>query len=151
VHDRLAAARADAFSWPDICVLTYVIALSTSRHLIAFVDEEEAVRRALQRLIRSAGLDVDTFTSGAEFLDSLSLRRPDCVVLDLHMPEVNGFQVQSWLSQMPDPVPVVIITGKDSEETHQRAMEGGAMAYLRKPVDEQILLAALANAIGHHK
>jgi FixJ family two-component response regulator len=125
--------------------------LSTARQLIAVVDDEEAVRRALQRLIRSAGMDVETFTSGAEFLDSLSLRWPDCVVLDLHMPDVNGFQVQSCLSQMRAPVPVVVITGKDSEETHQRAMEGGAMAYLRKPVDEQILLAALANAIGRRK
>ena len=110
--------------------------------------DEEAIRRALKRLIRSAGLDVETFESGAGFLDSLSSRRPDCVILDLHMPQVNGFQVQSWLGQMSDPVPVVVITGQDSEENHQRAIEGGAMAYLRKPVDEQVLMAALAKAIG---
>ena len=115
------------------------------------MDDEEAIRRALKRLIRSAGLDVEAFDSGAEFLDSLASRRPDCVVLDLHMPQVNGFQVQSWLGQMRDPVPVVVITGQDSEENQQRAIGAGAKAYLRKPVDEQVLLAALAEAIDRGK
>jgi FixJ family two-component response regulator len=57
------------------------------------VDDEEPIRKALSRLIRSAGMEVETFPSGAELLESFSARRPDCIVLDLHMPAVNGFEV----------------------------------------------------------
>ena len=115
--------------------------------LIAVVDDEEPVRRALKRLLCSAGFDVETFASGAQFLDSLPGHRPDCVVLDLHMPHVNGFEVQERLTRGQDPLPVLIITGQDTDESRQRALDGGAVAYLRKPIDDQTLLAALADAI----
>jgi FixJ family two-component response regulator len=122
--------------------------VSASHPLIAVVDDEEEVRRALGRLIRSAGLEIETFMSGADFLESLAHRRPAFVVLDLHMPGVNGFEVQSRLNEMPDPIPVIVITGRDTEESRQRALEGGARAYLRKPVDERDLFAALASVMG---
>ena len=69
--------------------------MSKPRLLIAVVDDEEAVRTALRRLLRSASLDVETFSSGAEFLESVKEHQPDCVVLDLHMPQVSGFAVQA--------------------------------------------------------
>jgi FixJ family two-component response regulator len=122
--------------------------LSIARPLIAVVDDEEPVRRALKRLLRSAGFDVETFTSGAQFLDSLPRQRPACVVLDLHMPHVNGFEVQERLTRAQDPLPVLVITGQDTEESRQRALDGGAVAYLRKPIDDESLLAALADAIA---
>jgi len=107
------------------------------------------VRRALRRLLRSAGLDVETFPSGAEFLDSLKSHRPDCVVLDLHMPQISGFAVHTRLAEAGIPLPVVVITGHDSDETRERALAVGIAAYLRKPVDDQTLLDAISAAIGH--
>ena len=90
---------------------------------------------------------VVTFTAGAAFLASLaSGRRPDCVVLDLHMPETNGFEVQSRLAAEATKVPVVVITGHDSPAAQQRAMAGGASAYLKKPVDARPLFEAVRAA-----
>jgi FixJ family two-component response regulator len=119
--------------------------------LIAVVDDEENVRRALQRLFRSAGLDVETFPSGAEFLEALKTREPDCVVLDLHMPQVNGFEVQARLTEAASSVPVIVITGHDTEASRDRAIEGGAFAYLRKPVDDEILLEAIEAAVDKRR
>jgi FixJ family two-component response regulator len=119
------------------------------RPLIAIVDDEEPVRRALARLLRSAGLDVESFPSGVEFLESILTRRPDCVVLDLHMPLMNGFEVQARLAESSVPVPVVIITGHDSTETRTRALAARPLAYLRKPVNDQTLLDAIELALSH--
>jgi len=113
---------------------------------VAIVDDEEPIRKALTRLLRSGGLDVESFASGSEFLESLSVQRPDCVVLDLHMPVVNGFEVQAQLVEFG--VPVVIVTGHDSDETRARALAGRPAAYLRKPVNDQVLLDAIELALG---
>jgi len=121
------------------------------RSLIAVVDDEEPIRKALSRLLSSAGLEVETFPSGAEFLESLPTRRPDCVVLDLHMPVLDGFEVQARLAEFGTPVPVVIITGHDSDETRDRALAGYPVAYLRKPVNAQILLDAIELALSQSK
>ena len=102
--------------------------MSKTRPLVAIVDDEEPIRKALTRLLRSGGLDVESFPSGSEFLESLPAHRPDCVVLDLHMPVVNGFEVQARLVEFG--VPVVIITGHDSDETRARALAGRPAAYL---------------------
>ena len=117
------------------------------RSLIAIVDDDESVRRALTRLLRSAGLDVESFPSGDEFLESIPTRRPDCVVLDLHMPGLSGFEVQTRLAKSSTPVPVVIITGHDSTETRARALAAQPLAYLRKPVNDQTLLDAIELAL----
>jgi FixJ family two-component response regulator len=116
--------------------------------LIAVVDDEESVRKALARLIRAAGYEVETFGSGVEFMLSLQKRRPHCVVLDLRMPVVDGFEIQRTLAQSGASVPVVIITGDDSAENHQKTAEYGAQAYLRKPVDDAMLLDAIQSAVG---
>jgi FixJ family two-component response regulator len=93
-------------------------------------------------------MDVETFASGAEFLETLSAGRPDCIVLDLHMPVVNGFEVQTQLAESGMSVPVIIITGQDSDETRERALIGLPVAYLRKPVDDQVLLDAIELALS---
>ncbi len=111
------------------------------------VDDEEPVRIALRRLLRSAELDVETFPSGAEFLDSMKSHQPDCVVLDLHMPRVNGFAVRDQLAEAGSRLPIIVITGHDSLETRERVLAGEVSAYLRKPVDDQMLLDAIAIAI----
>lgn len=114
---------------------------------IAVVDDEDSVRKALERLLRSAGMNVETFASGVDFLAVMNSGCLDCVVLDLHMPRVSGFEVQQQLTRLGNNVPVVVITGHDSPESHSRALAGGAAAYLLKPIDEQVLLDAIHAAI----
>jgi FixJ family two-component response regulator len=96
----------------------------------------------------SAGFRAQAFASGSEFLASVSGNRPCCVVLDLHMPGLSGFDVQARLRDDADVLPVVTITGHDTPESQQRALAGGAKAYLRKPVDDQVLLDAVRAAIS---
>ena len=121
--------------------------MTRTKSLIAIVDDEEPVRKALRRLLRSAGMDVKSFPSGVEFLESLTTEWPDCVVLDLHMPVMNGVEVQAQLAGLRVSVPVVIITGHDSDETRALALAGFPVAYLRKPVNDQLLLDAIALAL----
>lgn len=116
--------------------------------LIAVVDDEESVRKALQRLIHSAGYDVETYSSGAEFLQSTQDHEPACVVLDLRMPGVNGFDVQAELKQARMDLPIVVVTGHDTPLALARAMNQGAAAYLIKPIDERMLLRAIDEAIA---
>ena len=122
--------------------------MPTPPPVVAVVDDEESVRRALERLLRSAGFAVETFPTGAEFLLSLPEHRPACLVLDLHMPELSGLDVQMLIEREHFNVPIVVITGHDTPEVRARVMGRGAKAYLRKPVDDKLLLAAISDAIG---
>jgi FixJ family two-component response regulator len=115
--------------------------------LVAVVDDEESVRKALGRLLRSAGYSVETYSCGADFLQSLQRQRPRCLVLDLRMPHVSGLEIQQALARSGDMVPVVVITGDDSPGSRERALGQGARAYLRKPVDETMLLDAIDSAV----
>src|SRR5512143_2681111 len=117
--------------------------------LLAVVDDDGDVRVALTRLLSSAGFDVESFASGAEFLHSVGDHEPDCVVLDLHMAEMSGFDVQGVLAGGHSALPVVVMTGHDTPESHARVMQLGARSYLRKPIDDEALLAAIGDAIGH--
>ena len=111
--------------------------------LVAIVDDEESIRRALDRLLRSAGFAVETFASGVEFLRSVLDHCPACVVLDLNMPALSGLDVQLFLARDRVPVPVIILTGHETPEARTRLMARGATACLRKPVDDKLLLAAI--------
>jgi FixJ family two-component response regulator len=116
--------------------------------LIAVVDDDPCVRKAFERLLRSAGFAVEAYPSGAEFLQSTDAHRPDCVVLDLHMPGVNGLDVLAQLQLGHTAVHVVVVTAHHSAESQARVLNGGANAYLCKPVDDEALLNAISNAIG---
>jgi FixJ family two-component response regulator len=116
--------------------------------LLAVVDDDADVRVALTRLVSSAGFNVETFASGAEFLRSVQDHQPDCVVLDLHMPEMTGFDVQGALTRTHPSVPVVVMTGHDTAEARVRAAEMGAKVYLCKPINDEALLAAIDEAVG---
>ena len=116
--------------------------------LLAVVDDDADVRVALMRLVSSAGFAVETFASGTEFLRSVQDHEPDCVLLDLHMPEMSGFEVQGALAKSHPAVPVVVMTGHDTPESRARAVQMGAKVYLCKPINDEALLAAIDDAIG---
>ena len=115
---------------------------------VAVVDDEEHVRKALERLLRSAGFTVETYPSGAAFLDSLCEYLPDCVVLDLHMPVMSGLQVLRALQAARRMLPIVVITAHDAPEAREQCLAAGASAYLRKPLDEHVLLGTISAAVS---
>jgi FixJ family two-component response regulator len=115
---------------------------------IAVVDDEEPIRKALKRLLRAAGLDAEGYASGQAFLDDAAKRRPDCVLLDLHMPSMSGQQLLAQIRKMAARPPVVIITAHDTPETRDQCLAAGAAAYLRKPLDDRLLLNAISAALS---
>lgn len=120
------------------------------RLLVAVVDDEEAVRKALRRLFLSAEIDVETFASGDDFLAALAAMSnglPDCAVLDLHLPGLTGFDVLERIGESGIRLPTVMITGHDQAGAAERALAAGASSYLSKPLDDKILLAAVAEAV----
>ena len=120
--------------------------MDRSRLHVAVIDDDESVRRALSRLLRAANLDADTFASGRDFIDSLAAQVPDCVVLDVHMPGMNGLDVQLQLVRSGFRIPVVVITGHDEPQARAQCLAAGAAAYLRKPLDDVALLDAIHHA-----
>src|SRR5882672_34478 len=103
---------------------------------IAIIDDDESVRRAIRRLFVSSGLCEETFATGRDFLDSLPDSRPDCIVLDLQMPGLNGVEVLNALARAGLRVPAIIVTGHDEPESRARCLAAGAAAYLCKPFDD---------------
>jgi FixJ family two-component response regulator len=116
---------------------------------VAVVDDEASVRKALRRLLCASGLAAETFASGQEFLEWRKNHRVDCVVLDLQMPGLTGLEVQQHLLRAGVRLPVVIITGHDEPTTHAQCLSAGAAAYLCKPLDDEVLLAAISQAVDN--
>ena len=117
-------------------------------HLIAIVDDEQSVRRALGRLLSAHGLMTEPFLDGRAFLARVEADasfQPDCVLLDIFMPGVDGFEVQTRLHELRRPFPIVFITAHDEASLREQALAGGASTLLQKPVREAVLLEALRN------
>jgi FixJ family two-component response regulator len=107
--------------------------------IVAVVDDDESVRRALKRLLHSVGIEAETFPSGEAFLGTLSSAascRPACVILDFEMPGIDGFELQRRLA--PTGMPIIFITGHDDPAIHEKALALGAVAYLQKPFDNAV-------------
>jgi FixJ family two-component response regulator len=111
--------------------------------VIAIVDDDASVRRSLQRLVQTAGYPAETFASGREFLEWLPRGRAACLVLDVHMNELSGFDLQQRLA-----VPIIFITAHDDETTRERIAKSGAAGHLLKPFDEQAILDAIRGAVS---
>jgi FixJ family two-component response regulator len=116
--------------------------------VISVVDDDLSVRRALRRLVQSAGYIVETFASAREFLDSPPLNRSACLVLDIHLTGMSGFELQQRLATDRVAIPIIFITAHDDAATRERVRQSGVAAYLRKPFDKRALLDAIRRAIG---
>ena len=112
--------------------------------MIAVVDDEDSVRKAVLRVLRAAGFSARGFASGTEFLNSWHFDRPDCLVLDLQMPGLSGIEVQKSLISAGAQFPIVIITAHDAPSVREECIRQGAAAYLCKPLDIGALLQAVS-------
>jgi FixJ family two-component response regulator len=114
----------------------------TQTPIIAIVDDDASVRRALQRLVESAGYTVQAFASAREFLEWLPRGQAACLLLDVHMDGMNGFDLVQRLA-----VPVIFITAHDDAMTLDRITRAKAAGHLRKPIDGQAVLNAIRAAV----
>ena len=115
--------------------------------IVFVVDDDASVCRALDRLMRSAGLRAETFPSARDFLRRGAHDGPSCLVLDVRMPGLSGLDLQKELAAMGRPVPIVFITGHGDVPMSAQAMKAGAVAFLSKPFNDQELLDAIHGAL----
>jgi FixJ family two-component response regulator len=115
---------------------------------IAVLDDEPEMRKALRRLLAGRGFGVEEYGRGSDFLAALDSHPWDCLLLDLHMPEVNGFEMLEAFQSRQIRTPVIVITAHDEPGTEERVRSLGAAGYLKKPVDRDALLSAIGAAIS---
>jgi FixJ family two-component response regulator len=110
---------------------------------VYIVDDDESVRRALKRLLRSMGYHAVTFNSAEDFMEATSCRGEGCLVLDIRLPGMTGLDLQEKLAASGAKYPVIFMTAHDNPQWQERAKKAGAVAYLRKPFEEESLLGAI--------
>ncbi len=116
--------------------------MTEGKATILVVDDEEHVRKLLQRILEEAGYSVVTAANGREALDTVSQANVSLVLLDIMMPEIDGFQTLDLIRQQCE-VPVIMLTAKRDEKTLLDALNGGADDYMKKPFDKPELLARI--------
>jgi FixJ family two-component response regulator len=121
--------------------------VTSERPLVFVLDDDPSVREALSSLLRSAGVQVSTFESAAEFPIMTSSASPDCLVLDLQLPDISGLELQRKLAETNGP-PIVFISGHGDIPSSVQAMKAGAVEFLTKPFSDQELLEAIHSAIA---
>jgi FixJ family two-component response regulator len=119
--------------------------------LIGVVDDDEPVREALSSLIRSEGYRCMVFPSAEAFLDSGQLHDTDCMVLDVRMPGMSGPDLHGKLHELKIEVPIIYVTANSDDHVRGWALANGAVAYLGKPFDDEVLLGAIRSALNGSK
>ena len=114
---------------------------------ISIVDDDASIREALKSLMRSVRYNVEAFASAEEFLASERVKDTDCLILDVYLPGMNGFELQNHLNGEGAGIPIVFITAHSEEDSRQRALKGGAVELLAKPVRREALFKAIQSAI----
>jgi len=115
--------------------------------VVFIVDDDESVRRALERLMRSAGFDVRVFASAEEFLDQGCHNTPGCLILDVRMPRMDGLELQEKLKAYGTHIPIVFITAHYDVSTREQAMNAGAVDFIQKPFNDEIILKAVGSGL----
>ncbi len=114
---------------------------------ISVVDDDASIRAALKSLMRSARFNVEAFASAEEFLASEQLSDTACLILDVSLPGMSGFDLQNLLNNEQRHIPIIFITAQGDEASRQRALKGGAVDFLSKPVRRETLFKAIQSAI----
>jgi len=116
--------------------------------LVFIVDDDASVRKALGRLVRAAGYEVELFGCASEFLAREVSIRPACLLLDVRMPGMSGIELQQTIGGTQRELPIVFITGHGDEAVREKTLAAGAVDVLYKPVDDRVLLAAIEQALS---
>ncbi|MBW2249298.1 MAG: response regulator [Deltaproteobacteria bacterium] len=119
-----------------------------TKPVIYIVDDDESVRRAMKRLIRSIGMDVMVFSSAQEFLEFKYRKHNSCMIVDIRLEGKSGLELQDDLRAAGSNLPMIFITGYDTQETRDQAKKSGAVGYFRKPIDDQALLDSIHWALA---
>ena len=120
--------------------------MSKSNLRIAVVDDDASVRKALGRLLETSSYEVQTFDSACEFIAALTHGVPECMIVDLQMPNMTALELQHHLASTGIEIPTIIITAHDEPGTKERCIAAGAAAYLLKPVRKTVLVDAIETA-----
>src|SRR6516165_9711600 len=115
--------------------------------LVSIVDDDESVREAMKSLVRSFGYRVETFGSATEFLESAQVENTDCLVTDVQMPGLSGVELQNRLLSDGYHMPTIFISAFPNSQIEERVVQMGAIAYLRKPFNEDELFEHLETAV----
>ena len=116
--------------------------------MISIIDDDVSMRNATRRLVKSLGLNADTFASAEEFLESDRVNDTACVITDMQMPGLSGAELQSLLIAQGVNTPIIFITAFPEESLRRRALDAGAVGFLSKPFDEGRLINCLKTALG---
>ena len=119
--------------------------------VIAIVDDDLSVREALTSLVRSLGFVAMTFESAEDLLKSRRRRSLSCMIVDVQMPGMTGFELHNRLVASGKPIPTILITAFPDERTRERALQAGVICYLTKPFSEDDLLACVRSALGRRE
>ncbi len=114
---------------------------------VFIIDDDPSARRGLMRLVRATGFSAETFSSAKEFLDGEQRRDPGCIVLDVRMPSITGPELQHQLNRLEYHMPIIFISAHGDIRLATDTMKNGAMDFLTKPVDAELLLEAIRNAL----
>jgi FixJ family two-component response regulator len=117
---------------------------------IAIVDDDASVRKALARLLTAWSFEIETYGSVRDFLASLATAKPDCLVVDLHMPDLTGFDLQRQLAQTGMQIPTIVVTAYNEPGLRELCQSAGATAFLLKPLDGSTLIGVINAATGRH-
>ncbi len=115
--------------------------------MIAIVDDDESVRSAIHSVLSSAGMTPRTFASAEDFLSSGQQDETACLILDIKMPGMNGLELQRRLVESDSQIPIIFVTASDDDNVRTQAMRDGAVAFLVKPFDNEILIASARAAL----
>ncbi|MBW6424307.1 response regulator [Rhizobium sp. XQZ8] len=115
---------------------------------VAIIDDDQAMREALDDMVKSCGYESRLFSSAEEFLALEERSEVDCMLLDVKMPGISGLELQTLLNADPPRPPIIFMTSYHDERTRSAAMDGGALAFLGKPVEFECLIAAMESALS---
>ncbi|MDF7776255.1 response regulator [Sphingomonas sp. AOB5] len=118
----------------------------TGLRTIHIVDDEEAIRKSASFMLRTSGFEVETYQDGIAFLAAAAGAAPGCILLDVRMPGMDGLEVQAELNKRGVVMPVIVLTGHGDISTAVVAMKGGAVDFIEKPFEKEVLLAAIERA-----
>jgi two-component system, LuxR family, response regulator FixJ len=127
--------------------MTETIASHKAQPTVYIVDDDQATRKSLRWLVETLGVSVQTFHSGASFLDSYDPAQPGCLVLDVMMAGMSGLELQRELNERQVEIPVIVLTGYGDVPTAVIALKNGAIEFLEKPFDGEVLLDQVRRAL----